>query len=250
MPKKVADDWHKMEKLALEKCDLAIYSSDWAAKSAVDFYRADPNKVKVVPFGANIEHDFKYDDIKQAIESRPSNICKLLFLGVDWLRKGGNTAYLIAKQLNQSGLKTELTVVGCQPQIDEPIPQFVKPKGFIKKSTLEGKKRLNKLILESHFLILPSLADCTPIAFPEANSFGVPSISRNVGGISTIIKDNINGKLFELDSDIDEYCIYIQELFLDYEKYKQLAFSSFNEYKTRLNWSVAGKTMKNLLKNI
>ena len=251
LPKKVANNWHRMERLALEKCNLAIYSSNWAARSAIDFYGADPNKVKVVPFGANIEHSFEYDDIKQAIESRPSNICKLLFLGVDWIRKGGDTAYLVAKQLNELGLKTELTVVGCQPQIDEPIPQFVKPLGFIKKSTSEGKEQLNKLILESHFLILPSLADCTPIAFPEANSLGVPCLSTGVGGIPTIVRDDENGKLFAPHSNIQDYCDYIQQLFSNYSQYKSLAYSSFNTYKSRLNWQIAGQKAKELLsKNI
>ena len=32
-----------------------IYPSEWAARSAVQDYQADPGKVVVVPFGANIE---------------------------------------------------------------------------------------------------------------------------------------------------------------------------------------------------
>lgn len=243
----VVAHWHQMEKLALEKSQLAIYSSDWAAKSAIEFYGAEPAKVKVVPFGANIENELSFDSIEKAIEARPSKSCKLLFMGVDWLRKGGDKAYLIAKKLNQSGLKTELTVVGCQPLIEEPIPKFVKPLGFIKKSTPEGKKRLNNLILESHFLILPSLADCTPMVFPEANSLGVPCLSTNVGGIPTIICDCHNGKLFARNSNITEYCNYIHDLFSDYSQYKKLAYSAFLAYENRLNWKVSGKKVKELL---
>ena len=171
-------------------------------------------------------------------------------MGVDWLRKGGNTAYYVAKQLNQSGLKTELNVVGCEPLIDEPIPEFLRPLGFINKSTPEGKQRLNRLILESHFLILPSIADCTPIAFPEANSLGVPCLSTNVGGIPTIIRNDENGKLFPVNSDIDKYCDYINNLFLDYTQYKQLAYNSFRAYESRLNWQVAGQKVKELLATI
>ncbi len=110
-------------------------------------------------------------------------------MGVDWHRKGGDIAYAVAKRLNQIGLPTELTVVGCQPLINEPIPKFVKSLGFIKKSAPEGKERLNRLIIESHFLILPSLADCTPMVFPEANSLGVPCLSTKVGGIPSIIQE-------------------------------------------------------------
>jgi len=246
----VVNDWHQMEKLALEKSELAIYSSDWAAQSAIKFYQADPRKVKVVPFGANIEMELSFDTIKDSIESRSSNSCKLLFLAVDWFRKGGNIAYSVAKQLNQSGLRTELIVVGCKPLIDEPTPEFLKPLGFINKSTPEGRQRLNRLILESHFLILPSLADCTPIVFSEANSLGVPCLSTNVGGIPTIIRDNENGKLFSINSNITEYCNYIDSLFLNYSQYKELAYHSFLAYQSRLNWKVSGQKVKQLLTKI
>ena len=238
---------HLIQSISLQKSQLAIYSSDWAAQTAINYYNADPKKVKVVPFGANIESDHNIDEIKAAIESRPTNKCKLLFLGVDWFRKGGDVALEVAEKLNNSGLKTELTIVGCQPSVDEALPDFVKVLGFIPKSTSEGKKKIYQLIADSHFLILPSIADCTPIVFSEANSLGVPCISRRVGGITTIIKDDLNGKLVDRDSDPMEYCEYIYDIFTNYNQYKQLALSAFNEYESRLNWRVAGQEVRDLL---
>jgi glycosyltransferase involved in cell wall biosynthesis len=173
-----------------------------------------------------------------------------LFLGVDWFRKGGDVALKVAEELNKLGLNTELTVVGCQPIVEGSLPSFVKPLGFISKSTNEGKERINQLLAESHFLILPSRAECYGVVFCEANSLGVPCISRKVGGIPTIIKPNVNGNLFDLNTEITEYCEYISRLFSNYSDYKNLALSSFNEYQSRLNWSVAGKTVQELLTTI
>jgi len=239
-----------MEKSALDRCKLAIYSSEWAAQTAINYYKTDPSKVKVVPFGANIKCNRNFDDVRKIIDARSSNKCKLLFLGVDWLRKGGNIALAVAEELNKSGLKTELTIVGCQPITDEPMPKFVRSLGFISKSTEGGRNKINNLLAESHFLILPSMAEATPIVFCEANSFGVPCLSTNVGGIPTIIKDGLNGKIFSKDANITEYCTYISNLFSNYSVYKNLALSSFNEYQSRLNWSVAGQTVKRLLQSI
>ncbi len=241
---------HLIQHTSLEKSRLAIYSSEWAAQTAIDYYHADPKKVKVVPFGANVESNKDIEDIKDSIASRPTDKCKLLFLGVDWFRKGGDIALEVAKGLNNLGLNTELIVVGCQPVDQESIPGFVEFLGFINKSSNEGKAKIDKLIADSHFLILPSIADCTPIVFCEANSLGVPCISRRVGGIPTIIKDNINGKLFDLDSAITEYCEYIFNIFTNYTQYKELALSAFNEYQTRLNWQVAGQKVRDLLMEI
>lgn len=248
--KETIKNGHLTESLALQKCKLAIYASEWAAQTAIEHYKVEASKVKVVPFGANLENNQTIDEVKDLIESRPTNQCKLLFLGIDWFRKGGDVAFEVAKALNQSGLNTELTLVGCQPLIDEPLPSYVKSLGFISKSTPEGKHKINKLLAESHFLILPSQAECFGVVFCEASSFGVPSIATKVGGIPSAVKADINGKLFDIDANITEYCKYISNLFANYSEYKKLALSSFHEYQSRLNWSVVGGTLKNLIMNL
>ncbi|MEM9399966.1 MAG: glycosyltransferase family 4 protein [Verrucomicrobiota bacterium] len=239
---------HKMEKLGIQRSRFAIYSSHWAAKTAIDFYGADPQKVRVVPFGANLESNLTLSEVKDLIENRPATTCKMIFIGVEWLRKGGDKALEIAKALNDSGLPTELTLVGCQPELDSPLPNFVKSLGYVSKLTDEGRERISKLIAESHFLILPTLADCSPIVLCEANAFGVPCLSTNVGGIPTIINaESNNGKLFDVNSSSVDYCSYITDVFANYSLYKDMALSSFSEYKRRLNWRAAGDSMKSLL---
>lgn len=240
----------EMDKLALSKCSLAIFSSEWTAKTAIENYQIDSAKIKIVPFGANIECSRNIDEIEKLIESRPKNICKLMFIGVDWIRKGGNITLEVAKELNRLGLNTELTIVGCQPVTEEALPSFVKVLGFINKSDRKESDRLNKLLSESHFFILPSQAECYGHVFCEANSFGVPCVATNVGGIPTIIRDGANGKTFSLDANISEYCNYILPLMSNYGEYEKLALSSFNEYQTRLNWSVACGEVKKLLREL
>lgn len=240
----------EIEKSALDNSSLAIYASDWAASIAKDYHHIEPRKVKVIPFGANIEHNNSLQDISIYIEKRPKDVCKLLFIGVDWIRKGGDIAFKTAEGLNERGLKTELIVVGCEPELKEPLPDFVKPLGFISKSSEEGKKKLNKLFKESHFLIVPSIAEAYGLVFCEANSFGVPAISRKLGGITTIIKDHINGITFERNADESGYIDYIYTLMNDFNEYKKLCFSSFNEFKTRLNWDTAGEKVKEVVEEM
>lgn len=243
------DDLIKMDKLALEKCKFAIFSSEWAAVNAIDKYKISKDKVRVVPFGANIECNRTFEDIKSIIEAKSSEKCKLLFIGSNWNRKGGDVAFEVVRNLNSMGLNTELTVVGCKPVLNEPLPSFLKVIGVINTFTDAGLTQINKLFTESHFLILPTKADCTPHVLAEANSFGVPCLTTNVGGIPTMIKDDINGKTFAVDASISEYSTYIASLMTNYNRYKQLALSSFNEYQTRLNWSVACQTVKQILSN-
>ncbi|MBD1837612.1 glycosyltransferase family 4 protein [Coleofasciculus sp. FACHB-64] len=236
-----------MDLLALKKCKLVIFSSERAAQAVIKTYEVNPSKIKVVPSGANIECNRTLDDIKSILISKSSKTCKLLFLGVNWLRKGGDIALEIAKELNKSGLTTELSIAGCQPISNEPLPKFVRTFGFIDRAKKEGQQVLEQLFMESHFLILPSREDWTPAVIREASSFGLPSISTNVGGIPTILRDNFNGKIFSLDASVADYCSYILQTFKQVYEYDRIAISSFNEYQSRLNWSVAGKTVKSLL---
>lgn len=235
------------EKAALERCRLAVYHSEWAAQSAIQTYNINPEKVKIVAPGGNFESNFSIEDVKAAINLRPRDRCKLLFLGVDWERKGGDVAVKVAQMLNDNGLPTELSLVGCAPESAEPLPDFVKPLGYIYKWSPEGRKRMVNLLSKSHFLILPTQADCFPLVFGEVSAFGLPALSTKVGGVPSAIKDNWNGKTFGLDASIEEYCTYIMSLFSNYHRYQELALSTFHEHETRLNWKVATQTLKQLL---
>ncbi len=237
-----------LEKLALEKCKLVIFASEWAAQKAIQIYNIDASKVKIIPRGSNLElkSDREIADIKNLIKSRERQTYKLTFIGIDWVRKGGNLVLAITKELKRTGWNVELKIIGDLPKEREDIPNYVKPIGYINKSTDEGKNKFYSLLADSHFLILPTQADVTPNVLIEANAFGVPCLTTNLAGIPSIIKDNINGKIFSVDASVSEYCAYITTYLADYQKYENLAISSFNEYVTRLNWSIAGQMAKQL----
>jgi len=240
------DKGHALEKEALDKCALAIFASDWAAETATKFYGTSPSKIRVIPFGANLQKQRSETEILSAIERRPIDLCRLLFVGVDWERKGGDIAVAVADKLNERGIKTELTVVGCLPPKTR-VNDHIKIQGFISKQSKDGRERLDQLYLENHFLILPTRAECFGVVFCEASSFGVPSISCATGGVPTAVRNGRNGQLFALDAEVDQYVEYIANLWEDYDQYKSLAASSLAEYQERLNWGVAGLRIRNQL---
>ena len=241
---------HYLEKRSLESAAMAIYTSEWAAQSAIEFYNIDPRKVKVVPFGANLSEEKSFKDLEPILRSKEKRELHLLFIGVEWKRKGGDMAVSVAKNLNERGIQTTLHVVGLDTIPIEPLPDFVLHHGFISKSTREGTEQLNSLYNKCHFLLVPSKAEAFGIVFAEANSFGVPAISTNVGGIPSAIRDDINGKKFSLTDCADVYADYIQEIFLDQKRYKELCHSSFNEYAQRLNWKVSGKLLSDHINSL
>ena len=227
------------EKKVLTRSDLSIFSSDWAAQSAINDYGADPARVKVISYGANIECDRTFDSIIENNNKKSKDTCKLLFVGQDWERKGAEAAVAVAKELNNRNIKTELTIVGCEPPPGTPLPGYIKVKGFIKKSEKAGAELMDSLYAESHFFILPTLAECTPIVFSEANSFGLPVLTTDTGGISSIIVNDINGRMFGPQLNIAACVAYIIQFHTNVENYNEFSLSAFKEYMTRLNWQTS-----------
>jgi glycosyl transferase family 4 len=116
------------ERAALSRASLAIYWSDWEAQSAIRCYGLNPSKVRVISPGPALDDKdaISLDEAQQLVRVRPRDRCRLLFVGIDWIRKGGDKALEVAKLLNASRLATELVAVGREPQVDEPLPEFVR----------------------------------------------------------------------------------------------------------------------------
>jgi len=232
------------EKLALHNSTLNIYSSEWAADSAVKDYQVPTTKIKVIPFEANIEVAPSKAEVQKTNFS-----FKLLFLGVDWLRKGGPIAFECLTTLRGTGLDVELIVCGCvpPPEFQNPHVQVIP---FLDKNKPESYNLFVNLLADSDFLLLPTRADCTPVAFCEAAAYGLPSITTDTGGIRGIIEEGVNGYMLPLAAVGKDYANLIARLYADKEAYLQLCLSTRAKYERELNWSVWSKKVKELFLGI
>jgi glycosyltransferase involved in cell wall biosynthesis len=238
-------DGNQVEQAALERSRLAIYSTGWAARSAVEHYRVDPGKIKIVPFGANLKSNPAPDDVRAFISARETKVCRLLFVGVDWKRKGGDAAVEVAGELNRRGIPTELSVVGCVPR--EPLPPFVKLHGFLSKASPRDTQALHRLLAAAHFLILPSRADASPLVINEACAYGLPVLASDVGGIPDLLREGRNGNAFPLDAPARDYADYVTGMWTRPHAYRDLALSTYQEFQDRLNWRSSALAIKALL---
>lgn len=247
LAKRTLKNGHNMETQALNRCNLIIYSTEWAANSAILNYNVNPEKVKVLPFGANISEKPTLEKITSIINCKQFEICNLLFIGVDWKRKGGNVAYQVTNALNNIGIKTILHVIGCEIPNKLKKSEQIKNYGFLNKHKPEDSKILNDLFYNSHFLIVPTIAEAYGLVFIEANAYGLPSITFDTGGTNTIIKNNINGILIEPDSDITKFVDFIRFYFSNKKEYKKLALSSHQVFENDLSWNLISEKLFNMI---
>ena len=221
------------ESTAIAKASKLVYSSEWAANSAICDYQAETAKIEIIPFGANIDEPPLADEV---LSPRPNSPCRLLFMGRDWQRKGGDIAYQTLISLHQQGMDTELIVVGSTPPTSMKSEKLtVIP--FLNQNIPQERQQFEELFLTSHFLISPTRADCSPMVFCDANAFGLPVLTTDVGGISTIINEGKNGYMLPLSASGEDYANLIAQTFSNPTRYAQLVSSSREEYDKRLNWN-------------
>jgi glycosyltransferase involved in cell wall biosynthesis len=238
---------NRMETLAYTRSGACIFSSDWAAASALSEYHVPSAKVHVVPFGPNLESGLEEDAARRHILARRLEPLRIVFVGVDWQRKGGEFALEVIRDLRDRGCDLRLAIVGCSPDLPTDLQPFCSAHGFISKAEENGRTQLRDIMLGSDLLLLASQSDCCPVAFAEASAFGIPSIGFDVGGSRTLVRDGVNGKLFPPDTSARDIGSFIYTLVRDRQKYVRLSLSSYEEYRQRLNWGSSAKAVLSLL---
>jgi len=232
-----------LEKLLLNTAFKIIFSSEWIKQKTIDFYHIDPNKIEVVEFGANIPTPQNY-----SIEI-DTDICRLVFIGTNWKKKGGDKLLQAYQQLKSEGFPCTLTIIGSTPEDEQEEDENLTIIPFLDKSKKEDLEKLCKILSESHFLVLPTRFDAFGIVFSEASAYALPSIAADVGGVSQAVREGKNGYLLPLDATAEDYAEKIKTVFGDKENYIKLRQSSRREFETRLNWNVWGEKVNKILEN-
>ncbi len=238
----------EIEYNAFRRSRKIFFPGEWAVNSAITDYNVPPDKIAIVPLGANIDESPKWEEIDSIIGRRNSSELNLVLVGKNWFRKGADRAVNFHNLLLSKGIKSNLTIIGTTP------PQKIMSKAvtiipFIDKSKPEEAKLFSQIMERTHFFLLPTRSDAYPHVICEANAFGVPVIAHNTGGIPSIISSNINGFLlnFENLTEVEQVADIVGKYHRNFDNYAKLAKSSFSEYHKRLNWD---STIKLLLEHI
>jgi glycosyltransferase involved in cell wall biosynthesis len=230
------------EAAAGRRMDGLCFGSAWACGEAKRLYGLTRDaKLHVTPLGANWVPTEGREEIFARIEERAGRLeheIELLFVGRDWERKGGPLAVEVAARLRAQGRRVRLHLVGCRPELGDAVgPEgFVTVHGPLYQSDPDQRVQLAELFRRSHFLIVPTLAECFGIVFAEAQAFGLPPVSRAVDAVPSIIRDGDTGMLFGLDAGAEAYAERIGGLVARPEEYRAMARRAREWFEERLTW--------------
>jgi glycosyltransferase involved in cell wall biosynthesis len=236
----------RLERNTIARADLILYPSEWAAESAVRDYGADPARVHIIPWGANLKEAPDRDSV---LGCRKPGPCRLLLIGTNWREKGADIAVETLAELKHRGVEAELVICGCTP------PKPVARDGvtiipYLDKNDREQRNRLDQLYRDADFFLLPTRADCYGIVFCEAAAHGVPSIAPATGGVPGAIRNGETGILLPLNATKADYATVIAETFANPNRMERFRQSSRDAFEARLNWQSWGRRVSNLMQTL
>jgi glycosyltransferase involved in cell wall biosynthesis len=233
----------RVEAAAITRADASVYPSAWAARSAIEHYRAPEQHVSFIPFGANLA---TIPDREAALDHPIGRPLKLLLMGVSWERKGGPIAFECLQNLLASGVDAELTVCGCTPPPEISHPRLrVIP--FLNKSDPLQSREITRLFLEANFLLLPTRAEALGIVICEASAHGLPVLVSDTGGTRGALSEGANGYLLPLSATGKHYADRIRTLINAPGAYRDQVVRSRDEYERVLNWDAWGLAMRDVI---
>jgi glycosyltransferase involved in cell wall biosynthesis len=230
--KSVTPEQERAEATAVSAARLVVYSSQYMADRASAEFGGDlRDKVAVIPFGANCGKA-----PPTLTPKTPLGPVRLLWVGSNWQRKGGEIALAAHHLLRAAGLDAELTLAGDVPAEVKARPGLVVA-GYLDKNRRREAARLEALYASAHLLVLPTRADCTPMVLAEAGTFGTPVLATDTGGIGTLVAPGVNGRLMPPAAVPADWARAIMAMTRDPAAYEALCRSSFDFARSRLTWS-------------
>ncbi len=227
----------ELDKKAFIKTSHCMLASEWNKNSVINDYGIDAQKISVVPCGANMD----MIPASTELSMDASGQCRLLFLAVEWNRKGGDIALETYHILKEKGLNPQLHIIGCVPPHDLSSEENIMVIPFLDKNNTEDFQQLHKIFLQTDFLLLPTRAECAGVVFSEASAYGIPSVTTETGGVRTYVQDAVNGYALPINAGADAYAQKIEQLVSDPQAMLSLKLSSRKYYEERLNWDIWGK---------
>lgn len=222
------------EARSLSRARFAIYSSDWALESAQRHYGVRREQLFSLPFGPNIQPRLieEYYDPKII---RSQDEIRILFVSADWQRKNGELVVEICQSLIAVGAKVRLITIGDTPAHADRLG-FVDNRGFLHKSDRSELLEICEAYQQAHFFVLPTKADTFGVVFSEAQAFGVPSVTYDVGGTSAAVVHGKTGILLPVGSEAAAFSKCILRYIENPDLYHELSSCCRERYRTEANW--------------
>jgi glycosyltransferase involved in cell wall biosynthesis len=234
------------EKRAQRHCARVITVSEWSKNILEKVYKVPAGHIRFIASPSYLPDQVIPESVDIRFWKNLADPLRLLLVGRDYHRKGIDVGIDIVHKLNTAGIRAELTICGAQGTSEEYV-RFVGP---YKKSDPDQLEKYIALYRQAHLLIHPAIFEPAGIVPSEAAAFGTPTITNDVGGLATTVKDGESGIVLPKGSPAEVYVQNIIELVHNPDGYYRLCCKTRERYERELNWGYAGKWLAETLREV
>lgn len=229
----LVEKWTKLEKQAYDNSSLIFTMSSNISRSLVRDYGCDPSKVVCVYGGSNVS-------VSEVESFDPERYKRknILFVGVDWERKGGPVLVDAFRQVLKVHPDATLTIVGCNPEVN------------VTGCSVPGKIDLDEVKMylnRASVFCVPSRLEPFGIAFLEAMAHKLPVVATRIGSIPDFIHEDRNGYLADPDNP-DQLAAALISLLGDEEKCRNFGEYGYRLFHERYMWEKTGRSISDSIR--
>lgn len=217
--------WREMEVVLYRESAITFTTSRFAADSIIEDYGVLPSHVACVFSGINVA-------FPEAVPTRTEAPARILFIGVEWERKGGPELLAAFLELRKTFPLAELHIVGCHPAVSEPSV-------FI-----HGKLPPSEVpthLARATIFCMPSRVEPSAVALVEAAAYGLPVVSTLTGGNPDRVIDGETGLLVPVQDSV-ALAAALKKLMADPALARQMGERGRAHARAHFTWpAVAGK---------
>jgi glycosyltransferase involved in cell wall biosynthesis len=220
--------WIDLEKEIYQNASLTFVRSSNVRRSVIQDYACPENKVVLAYAGSNAK--INTTKTKNNDYTRPH----ILFVGIDWARKGGPDLVEAFKIVLKKIPTAQLTVVGAKPDLQIPNCTVI---GAV------PPDELDQYYQQASVFCLPTYIEPFGIVFIEAMTAHLPVVATRVGAIPDFVEEDCNGWLVE-PGDVKGIADALIKLLENPQMCRTFGEQSFQLTRQRYSWSAVGEKFR------
>jgi glycosyltransferase involved in cell wall biosynthesis len=213
-----------LERALYRRADRIMVSAAHVERTLIRKYGCDPERVSTILIGANVDPATSSDELDRYAAGR------ILFVGIDWERKGGPTLLAAFDKVAAEFPQATLTIAGCAPPVSHPR---VRALGRIPRSEVAA------LLEQSSIFCLPSLIEPSAVASVEAMAFKLPVIATTVGGFPGMVSTGETGTLVPPGDDV-ALAGALGELLANPGRARKMGLAGYRRGRELFTWDAVG----------
>ena len=216
-----------LEKKVYDRASLIFTYSSNITASLVQQYEVEATRIKTIGIGCNLTPTITSDINKYASKN-------ILFVGVEWNRKGGDILLSSFKQVVRQVPDAQLIIVGCRPP--EAVGNNIRVIGRV------PLEEMPQYYQQAAVFCMPSRREPFGLVYLEAMAYQLPIVALSVGALPDFVKNNHNGYLVRNSLDaIAEKLIY---LITHPDRCRAMGQEGAKIVAERYQWPIVGEKMK------